>query len=77
MDLSLQVRNLKKAAYKCWIYFNLIINFKVRVNNNLIIGNSSINSVAGKFDKLKIMVYCKVDKRVWGGTKIDSSFQNQ
>ena len=47
------------------------------MNNNLIIGNSNINSVAGKFDKLKIMVYCKVDKRVWGGTKIDSSFQNQ
>ena len=34
---------------------DIISNLKVRVNNKLIIGNLNINSIAGKFDQLKLM----------------------
>ena len=52
-------------------------NLKVRFNNKLIIGNLNINSIAGKFDQLKLMVQHKVDKLVLTETKIDSIFLNQ
>ena len=56
---------------------DIISNLKVRVNNKLIIGNLNINSIAGKFDQLKLMVEYKVDILVLTETKIDSSFLNQ
>ena len=56
---------------------DILSNIKVRVNNKLIIGNLNINSIAVKFDQLKLMVKCKVDILVLTETKIDSSFQNQ
>ena len=56
---------------------DILSNLKVRVNNKLIIGNLNINSIAGKFDQLKLMVQHKVDILVLIKTKIDSSFLNQ
>ena len=56
---------------------DILSNIKVRVNNKLIIGNLNINSIAVKFDQLKLMVKYKVDILVLTETKIDSSFQNQ
>ena len=56
---------------------DILSNLKVRVNNKLIIGNLNINSIAGKFDQLKLMVQQKVDILVLTKTKIDSSFLNQ
>ena len=55
---------------------DILFNLKVRVNNKLIIGNLNINSIAGKFDQLKLMVEHKVDILVLIKTKIDSSFLN-
>ena len=52
-------------------------NLKVRVNNKLIVGNLNINSIAGKFDQLKLMVQHKVDILILTETKIGSSFLNQ
>ena len=56
---------------------DILSNLKVRFNNKLIIGNLNINSIAGKFDQLKLMVQHKVDKLVLTETKIDSIFLNQ
>ena len=56
---------------------DILSNLKVRVNNKLIIGNLNINSIAGKFYQLKLMVQQKVDILVLTKTKIDSSFLNQ
>ena len=56
---------------------DILSNLKVRVNNKLIIGNLNINSIAGKFDQLKLMVQYKVDILVLTETKIGSCFLNQ
>ena len=56
---------------------DILSNLKVRVNNKLIISNLNINSIAGKFDQLKLVVQQKVDILVLTKTKIDSSFLNQ
>ena len=76
MDLHLQVRNLQSQKQSINAS-DILSNPKVRVNNKLIIGNLNINSFAGKFDKLKLMVQHKVDILVLTETKIDSSFLNQ
>ena len=76
MDLHLQVRNLQGQKQSINAS-DILSNPKVRVNNKLIIGNLNINSFAGKFDKLKLMVQHKVDILVLTETKIDSSFLNQ
>ena len=39
----------------------ILSNLKVRVNKKLIIGNLNINSIAGKFDQLKLMIQHKVN----------------
>ena len=49
---------------------DILSNLKVRVNNKLIIGNLNINSIAGKFDQLELMVQHKVDILVLTETKI-------
>ena len=76
MDLHVQVRNLQSQKQSINAS-DILSNPKVRVNNKLIIGNLNINSFAGKFDKLKLMVQHKVDILVLTETKIDSSFLNQ
>ena len=76
MDLHMQVRNLQSQNQSINAS-DILSNPKVRVNNKLIIGNLNINSFAGKFDKLKLMVQHKVDILVLTETKIDSSFLNQ
>ena len=76
MDLHMQVRNLQRQNQSINAS-DILSNPKVRVNNKLIIGNLNINSFAGKFDKLKLMVQHKVDILVLTETKIDSSFLNQ
>ena len=43
----------------------------------LINGNLNINSTAGKFDQLKLMIQYKLDMLVLVKTKIGSSFLNQ
>ena len=55
MDLYLQVRNLQKKKLSINAS-DILSNLKVRFNNKLIIGNLNINSIAGKFDQLKLMV---------------------
>ena len=76
MNLYLQVRNLQKKKQSLNAN-DILSNLKVRVNNKLIIGNLKINSIAGKFDQLKLMAKYKVDILVLDETKIDSSFLNQ
>ena len=49
---------------------DILPNLKVRVNNKLIIGNLNINSIAGKFDQLELMVQHKADILVLTETKI-------
>ena len=53
---------------------DILSNLKVRVNNKLVIGNLNINSIAGKFDRLKLMVQHKVDILVLTETKVNFSF---
>ena len=55
MNLSLQVRNIREKKQLINVD-DILSNLKVRVNNNLIIGNANINAIAGKFDQLKLMV---------------------
>ena len=76
MDLHMQVRNLQSQNQSINAS-DILSNPKVRVNNKLIIGNLNINTLAGKFDKLKLMVQHKVDILVLTETKINSSFLNQ
>ena len=71
MNLYLQVRNLQKKKQSLNAN-DILSNLKVRVNNKLIIGNLKINSIAGKFDQLKLMAKYKVDILVLDETKIDS-----
>ena len=68
MDLHMQVRNLQSQNQSINAS-DILSNPKVRVNNKLIIGNLNINSFAGKFDKLKLMVQHKVDILVLTETK--------
>ena len=53
---------------------DILSNLKVRVNNKLVIGNLNINSIAGKFDRLKLMVQHKVDILALTETKVNFSF---
>ena len=53
---------------------DILSNLKVRVNNKLVIGNLNINSIPGKFDRLKLMVQHKVDILVLTETKVNFSF---
>ena len=73
------VSRSEKSPEKSSLYINandILSNLKVRVNNKLFIGNLNINSIAGKFDHLKLMVQHKVDILVLTETKIDSNFLN-
>ena len=57
MNLYLKLKNhQKKQSLNA---NNIFSNLKVRINNKLIIGNLNLNSVAGKFDQLKLMVQYK------------------
>ena len=47
---------------------------RIRNINRLIIGNLNINSIANKFDELKIFIHTNIDILVITETKIDSSF---
>ena len=76
MNLCLQVRNLQKKKQPLNAN-DILSNLKVRVNNKLIIGNLNINSIAGKFGQLKLMVQYKVDILVLTETKTGSCFLNQ
>ena len=76
MNLYLQVRNLQKKKQSLNAN-DILSNLKVRVNNKLIIGNLNKNSIAGKFDQLKLMVQYKVDILVLTETKKGFSFLNQ
>ena len=40
---------------------DILQNLKVRFNTKLIFGNLNINSIAGKFDQLKLMILYKLD----------------
>ena len=40
---------------------DILQNLKVRFNTKLIFGNLNINSIAGKFDQLKLMILHKLD----------------
>ena len=76
MNLYLQVRNLQKKKQSLNAN-DILSNLKVRTNNKLIIGNLNKNSIAGKFDQLKLMVQYKVDILVLTETKKGFSFLNQ
>ena len=76
MNLYLQVRNLQKKKQSLNAN-DILSNLKVRVNNKLIIGNLNKNSIAGKFDQLKLMVQYKVDILVLTETKIGFTFLNK
>ena len=75
MNLYLQVRNLQKKKQSLNAN-DILSNLKVRVNNKFI-GNLNKNSIAGKFDQLKLMVQYKVDILVLTETKIGFTFLNQ
>ena len=53
---------------------NFLTNLRLRNVNKLIIGNLNINSLANKFEQLKILIQGNVDILVVTETKLDSTF---
>ena len=56
---------------------DILSSMRVKYVNKLLIGNLNINSVAAKFDQLKVIVQGKLDILVITETKLDSSFPNK
>ena len=53
---------------------NVLTDLRLRNVNKLIIGNLNINSLANKFEQLKILIQGNVDILVVTETKLDSTF---
>ena len=54
--------------------FQILKDLRIRNYNKIIIGNLNINSIANKFDQLKLLIQGKFDILVIIETKLDESF---
>ena len=55
-------------------HFSFLSDLRIKNVNRLIIGNLNINSLANKFEQLKLMIQGKVDILVITETKLDDTF---
>ena len=54
----------------------LLMNLKLKNKNRLVLRHLNINSLAGKFDQLKLLIDKNIHVLVITETKVDSSFPN-
>ena len=54
----------------------ILKNLKLKSKNRLVLRYLNINSLAGKFDQLKLLIGKNIDILIITETKIDSSFPN-